>query len=116
MENAKLAGDPFEALGDPHRRAIVELLSNNPRSVQEIADELPISRPAVSRHLRLLKEAGLVSQESQGNRNLYTLDQLGVEALQAYLEKVWGNLIARFKMVAENTEDTGAIRERTDDD
>ena len=116
MENAKLAGDPFEALGDPHRRAIVELLFNNPRTVQEIADELPISRPAVSRHLRLLREAGLVSQESQGNRNLYKLDELGVKALQAYLEKVWGNLIARFKLAAENTEDTGATRERTDND
>jgi predicted transcriptional regulator len=58
-----LSGDPFEALGNRHRRAIVELLADRPRSVQEIADQLPISRPAVSRHLRLLNEAGLVVNE-----------------------------------------------------
>lgn len=62
-----MASDPFKALGDPHRRAIVELLGSGPRSVQQIADELPISRPAVSRHLRLLKDAGLVSDESRGH-------------------------------------------------
>jgi DNA-binding transcriptional ArsR family regulator len=103
MASEALAGDPFEALGDPHRRAIVELLSGRPRSVQEIADELPISRPAVSRHLRLLKDAGLVSQESFGTRNVYRLDELGVQALQDYLERVWGNVAARFRLVAENT-------------
>lgn len=103
MANEARAGDPFEALGDPNRRAIVELLSAQPRSVQEIADELPISRPAVSRHLRLLKEAGLVSQEQVGTRNVYRLDELGIEALQTYLERVWGNVAARFRLVAENT-------------
>src|SRR3954468_18795070 len=103
MASEAVAGDPFEALGDPHRRAIVELLSHQPRSVQEIADELPISRPAVSRHLRLLKEAGLVDQQQIGTRNVYRLDEPGVQALQAYLERVWGNAIARFKLVAENT-------------
>ena len=60
------AGDPFEALGDPNRRAIVELLGAGERSVQEIADALPISRPAVSRHLRLLKRAGLVVEKPRG--------------------------------------------------
>src|SRR5690242_17259993 len=103
MANEAVAGDPFEALGDPNRRAIVELLSGHPRSVREIADELPISRPAVSRHLRLLKEAGLVSQQQVGARNVYRLDELGVEALHAYLERVWGNVAARFRLVAENT-------------
>ena len=63
-------GDPFDALGDPHRRAIVEPLGPGGRSVREIADTLPISRPAVSRHLRLLKEAGLVVEEPVGTRRV----------------------------------------------
>ena len=67
MSAAAPAGDPFEALGDPNRRAIVELLSTGDQSVQELADALPISRPAVSRHLRLLKEAGLVAEEPIGS-------------------------------------------------
>ena len=98
-----LTGDPFDALGDPNRRAIVELLAGRPRSVQEIADELPISRPAVSRHLRLLKDAGLVVDQPSGTRRLYRLDELGVEAVRDYLERVWGEAAARFRLVAENT-------------
>ena len=98
-----MATDPFKALGDPHRRAIVELLGSGPHSVQEIADELPISRPAVSRHLRLLKDAGLVIDESHGARRLYQLDGVGVEAAQKYLIEVWGEAAARFRIVAENT-------------
>ncbi|OLC65033.1 MAG: transcriptional regulator [Actinobacteria bacterium 13_1_20CM_2_65_11] len=98
-----MAADPFRALGDPHRRAIVELLGSGPHSVQEIADELPISRPAVSRHLRLLKNAGLVIDESKGARRLYQLHGLGVEAAQKYLVEVWGEAAARFRIVAENT-------------
>jgi len=96
-------GDPFEALGDPQRRAIVELLHSGERSVQEIADELPISRPAVSRHLRLLKDAGLVVSEPRGTRRLYRLHDEGIEAVQAYLEQVWGEAAARFRIAAENT-------------
>ena len=97
------AGDPFEALGDPNRRAIVELLSTEGRSVQELADALPISRPAVSRHLRLLKEAGLVAEEPLGTRRIYRLQGHGIEAVQAYLTHVWGDVIARFRLTAENT-------------
>lgn len=97
------AGDPFEALGDPNRRAIVELLSNEGRSVQEIADALPISRPAVSRHLRLLKEAGLVAEEPVGTRRIYRLQPDGIEAVQAYVLDVWGEAVTRFRMTAENT-------------
>ena len=97
------ARDPFDALGDANRRAIVEMLGERGRSVQEIADALPISRPAVSRHLRLLKEAGLVSEESQGTRNIYRLDAAGAEAVQAYLTQVWGDVVGRFKFMAENT-------------
>jgi DNA-binding transcriptional ArsR family regulator len=103
MSTARISGDPFDALGDPRRRAIVELLAEQPRSVREIADALPISRPAVSRHLRLLKEAGLVADEAVGTRRLYRLDDTGAEAVRAYLERVWGEAIARFRLVAENT-------------
>jgi len=83
-------GDPFDALGDPNRRAIVELLGARERSVQELADALPISRPAVSRHLRLLKQAGLVVEQPRGTRRIYQLHEEGVDALRAYIERVWG--------------------------
>ena len=100
------AGDPFEALGDPNRRAIVELLgSGSPegRSVGELAASLPISRPAVSRHLRLLKAAGLVVEEPRGTRRLYRLHDEGLAAVRAYLDRVWGEAAARFRLTAENT-------------
>jgi DNA-binding transcriptional ArsR family regulator len=97
------ARDPFDALGDPNRRAIVELLAGGDRSVQQLADALPISRPAVSRHLRLLKEAGLVVEEPRGTRRIYSLHDEGVAAVRGYLERVWGEAAARFRIVAENT-------------
>ena len=97
------AGDPFDALGDPNRRAIVELLGSGGRSVQELADALPISRPAVSRHLRLLKRAGLVREEPVGTRRIYSLHDEGIEAVRSYLEQVWGEAAARFSLVASNT-------------
>ena len=102
MGSAAAGGDPFDALGDPNRRAIVELLGTGGRSVQELADALPISRPAVSRHLRLLKRAGLVLEEPLGTRRIYRLHDEGVEAVRAYLERVWGEAAARFRLVAEN--------------
>jgi DNA-binding transcriptional ArsR family regulator len=89
-------GDPMEALGNAYRRQIVELLSRKPRSVQEIADRLPISRPAVSRHLGVLTRAGLVSDEQLGTRRLYRLER-------TYLTQVWSDLATRFKLFAENT-------------
>jgi DNA-binding transcriptional ArsR family regulator len=98
-----LAGDPFDALGDPHRRAIVELLGRGSRSVREIADALPISRPAVSRHLRLLKQAGLVLEEPRGAQRIYRLHDEGVAAVRDYLTRVWGEAAARFRLLAENT-------------
>jgi DNA-binding transcriptional ArsR family regulator len=96
-------GDVFEALGDPHRRAILELLREGDRSVQEVADRLPISRPAVSRHLRVLKEAGLVADRAEGTRRLYRLDDDGAAAADEYLRRVWGEAIAPYRLVAENT-------------
>ena len=97
-----MRGDPFEALGDPNRRAIVELLQRGDRSVQQLADELPISRPAVSRHLKLLKEAGLVTDRAEGTRRLYRLHDEGIDAVRAYLERVWGEAATRFKLMADN--------------
>ena len=72
--------------------------------MRELADELPISRPAVSRHLRLLKDAGLVSDRAEGTRRLYRLHDEGIEAVRAYLSEVWGDAAARFRIAAENTE------------
>lgn len=71
--------------------------------MREIADGLPISRPAVSRHLRLLREAGLVHEEPRGTRRIYQLHAEGVEAVQAYLVRVWGEAAARFRLLAQNT-------------
>jgi DNA-binding transcriptional ArsR family regulator len=98
-----IPGDPFDALGDPNRRAIVELLGTGERSVRALADSLPISRPAVSRHLRLLKQAGLVVEEPRGTQRIYRLHEQGVEAVRDYLERVWGEAGARFRLMAENT-------------
>src|ERR1700686_5208131 len=100
---SRSAGDRFDALGDPNRRAIVELLGSGGRTVREIADSLPISRPAVSRHLRLLKDAGLVIDEPRGTRRIYQLQAQGVQAVEAYLTQVWGDAATRFKLLAENT-------------
>jgi DNA-binding transcriptional ArsR family regulator len=95
--------DPFEALGDPNRRAIVELLGHGPRSVADISRQMPISQPAVSRHLRILKEACLVADEAVGTRRIYRLDGEGADAVRAYLEKVWTEAVGRFRITAENT-------------
>ena len=103
MGSARLNGDPFEALGDPNRRAIVELLGAGGRSVRDIAEALPISRPAVSRHLRLLKRAGLVVETPRGTRRIYQLHAQGIEAVQAYVERVWGDAAARFRLMAANS-------------
>lgn len=100
---AEPAGDPFAALGDHHRRAIVEALRSGERSVRQLADELPISRPAVSRHLRLLKDAGLVIDRPDGTQRLYRLQTEGVDAVRDYLEEIWGDALTRFKLFAENT-------------
>ena len=99
---AQPAADPFDALGDPNRRAIAQLLGRGERSVQELADAMPISRPAVSRHLRLLKEAGLVADRAEGTRRLYRLHDEGIEAVREYLEQVWGDAATLFKLAADN--------------
>jgi DNA-binding transcriptional ArsR family regulator len=107
MAVAEPVGDPFSALGDPHRRRILSLLGDQDLSVAEIASALPISRPAVSRHLRLLKDAGLVAEAPAGTRRIYRLQAEGVEAVRVYLEQVWGESAARFRLRAENTHEEG---------
>jgi DNA-binding transcriptional ArsR family regulator len=107
VEANAASGDPFEALGNPHRRAIVELLAQRPRSVGDIAAELPISRPAVSRHLAVLQRAGLIADAPVGTRRLYRLQEQGVDAVRGYLEAVWGEAAARFRLFAENTRPPG---------
>jgi DNA-binding transcriptional ArsR family regulator len=86
----------LDALGDPTRRQIFESLRGGPRSVGELADGLPVSRPAVSQHLRVLKEAGLVSDRKEGTRRLYRVDPRGLAGLRDYFDGFWGEALARF--------------------
>ena len=104
MSRSAPSGDPFEALGDPNRRRILRLLSDGDKPVTEIAAAMDISRPAVSRHLRLLKEAGMVAEQAQGTRRIYHLRDEGMQAVRTYLEGVWGDAAGRFRLLAENTE------------
>jgi DNA-binding transcriptional ArsR family regulator len=91
----------MDALGDPTRRAIFERLAQGPQAVGELASEFPISRPAVSQHLKVLKQAGLVSDRAEGTRRLYQLDPRGLEALRAYFDQFWTHALASFKAAAE---------------
>jgi DNA-binding transcriptional ArsR family regulator len=94
----------FDALADVQRRTILSMLGAEPSSVQQLADRLPISRPAVSRHLRVLFEAGLVREERRGTRHIFSLHEDGLAAVQSYLEQVWGDAASRFTVFAENTD------------
>jgi DNA-binding transcriptional ArsR family regulator len=87
----------IKALGDPSRRAIFERLADGPTAVGELARGLPISRPAVSQHLRVLKEAGLVSDRQDANRRIYSLDPMGLGALRAYFDRYWTQALDAFK-------------------
>jgi DNA-binding transcriptional ArsR family regulator len=91
----------FTALGDPTRRAIFERLADQPQAVGELARELPVSRPAVSQHLKVLKGAGLVVDRPVGTRRIYAVDPNGVEALRAYLDQFWSRTLAAYKAVVE---------------
>ena len=95
--------DGWAALGDPTRRAIFEHLADSPRAVVELARELPVSRPAVSQHLRVLKDAGLVVDRPAGNRRIYQLDPDGVGALRAQLDQFWTKALAAYKQVVEES-------------
>ena len=93
--------DGLAALGDPTRRAIFELLAEGPTPVGELAALLPVSRPAVSQHLRVLTEAGLVRHRVAGTRRLYQLDPEGVEAIRRYLDRFWEQALADFQAAVE---------------
>ncbi len=94
----------FNALGDPTRRAIFGKLRDRPLAVVDIADGLPVSRPAVSQHLKVLKEAKLISLRTHGNKNIYELNREGILAMRDYLDQFWDDALANFKLLAENTE------------
>jgi DNA-binding transcriptional ArsR family regulator len=94
--------DGFAALADPTRRAIFERLAAGPRPVGELARELPVSRPAVSQHLKVLKDAGLVVDRREGNRSLYQLNPDGLGALRGYLDQFWKQALTAFKTAVEH--------------
>ena len=96
--------DALQALGDPTRRSVLEQLREGPRAVGEIAAQLPVSRPAVSQHLRVLKEAGLVTERQNGTRRLYRVDPDGLAEVREYLEGFWEEALANFKAAAEQEE------------
>jgi DNA-binding transcriptional ArsR family regulator len=99
----RLPEDALDALGSATRRAIVRALGRGPLSVGEIAERLPVSRPAVSKHLRVLRRAGLVQHESQGTKNVFRLERAGFDAARGWLDTFWDQALARFALVAENT-------------
>lgn len=95
----------FDALGDPTRRQAFELLRGGPQSVGALAEQLPVSRPAVSQHLRVLKEAGLVRDERAGTRRLYRVDPGSLDVLRAYVDDFWTEALERFRQRAESKGD-----------
>ena len=102
MTNAMRA---FQALGDSTRRDIFERLARRPHAVVELADALPVSRPAISQHLKVLKEAGLVGVRRDGARHVYHIDPKGVDMMRHYLDRLWDKALASFKAVAEADEE-----------
>ena len=95
--------DHLAVLGDPTRRSIFEHLVDRPRAVGDLADELPVSRPAVSQHLKVLKDAGLVIGSAEGTRRIYRVDPDGVAALRAYLDQFWNRALEAFKTTVEQS-------------
>lgn len=99
-----LPSETLDALGNPTRRAMLELLRESPRSVRELADAFPVSRPAISRHLRVLHDAGLVTAEASGTRRIYSVAPDGFQPVRDYCDRFWDVALRRFQMVAENLE------------
>jgi DNA-binding transcriptional ArsR family regulator len=97
--------DGWTALADPTRRRILELVAVRPRGVRELADELPVGRPRVSQHLKLLKSAGLVLDRPVGTRRIYGTNAAGLAAFRAQLDQFWGQTLLNFKRLAEEGED-----------
>ena len=97
----KTYGSLFEALGDPTRRAVFELLAEQPLAVGELAGRLPVSRPAVSQHLRVLRDAGLVTDRPDGTRRVYSVNPAALEELRSYVEGFWRKALGDFKRATE---------------
>src|SRR4051812_12418719 len=97
--------DGWSALADPTRRTILELVAARPRAVRELADLLPVTRPAVSQHLKLLKAAGLVVDRAEGTRRIYRADPAGLERLRAQLDRFWNQALVNFKQLVEAEEE-----------
>lgn len=93
----------LDALGDPTRRAIFERIAKGPLAVVEIARTLPVSRPAVSQHLKVLKDAGLVADRAKGTRRVYSIDQAGLASIREYFDRFWDKALDAFRRVAEET-------------
>ena len=100
----------LDALGDPTRRRVLEVLREGERAVGDLAGELPVSRPAVSQHLHVLKGAGLVSERRDGTRHLYAVDTAGLAALRTYLEAFWDEALTSFKEAADASAAEGGAR------
>ena len=105
--NAVLLDELFDALSDGTRRRTFELLKAGPQSVGALADQLPVSRPAVSQYLRVLKDAGLVTDEQSGTRRLYRVEPTALDALRAYVDDMWGAALDRFRAAAEQPKGAG---------
>lgn len=98
----------FAALGDATRRGVFEQLQQGPRSVRELADEFPVSRPAVSQHLKILKDAGLVRDEAVGTRRIYSIDPAGLEPLRGWIEMMWNQALSNFAATVNETKGTSS--------
>ena len=109
------ANDMWAALGDPTRRAIFESLVEQPRAVSELAERLPVSRPAVSQHLKVLAGAGLVRHRRAGKRHVYHVDPEGLAALRAQLDRFWSQSLAGFKAVVEEQVDEQVEEHRVEE-
>jgi DNA-binding transcriptional ArsR family regulator len=97
--------DGWTALADPTRRTIFELVVARPRAVVELAEQVPVTRPAVSQHLKLLKSAGLVRDHAEGTRRIYRVDPTGLAELRAQLDRFWNQALVNFKEIVEQTEE-----------
>jgi len=99
--------DPFRGLADPTRRAMLEFLIARPHGVTELADHFDVSRPAISKHLRILKNASLVRERREGRNRIYELNPAGVQALRSYFDRFWTDALAAFKRAAEHQSNGG---------